>query len=386
MGTEGPGQMPMAAIRRALDAAQLSATVDREFSINDYRPTLRCRYPIGEAAAVGLGIVGVAASDLLCQRTGVRAEVSVDYPAASLSLQSCMALRLNGVSPFMEYVKVPISTAGLFVCRDGSWISIAGTEDHHRERILSVLGCDNDRGEVATAISGWRGVELEDAMARADAPATLVRTASQWSRHEQGRALGGWPAVSVRRVGDGDLEDSGSGVRPLEGVRVLDLSRVLAGPTCARLLAEYGAQVLHLSNPNRPEPLFVFLDTSTGKRDASFDLDAPGALDSLHELAAEADVIVTSVRSSARRRRGFDLESLLRRRPGLIYVSINTYGLNGPWEDRPGYEVMAHRGDGTRCRPGQSERPRAGTRHDRRLRHRLPRCLRNDGGSAPKSA
>jgi crotonobetainyl-CoA:carnitine CoA-transferase CaiB-like acyl-CoA transferase len=168
-------------------------------------------------------------------------------------------------------------------------------------------------------------------------------------------ALASRPLVEVTRIGDGPPVPFGPAERPLAGVRVLDLTRVLAGPTVARSLAEHGADVLHVAAPHLPTvPLFE-IDTGHGKRQTYLDLRDPAAADRLHRLVAEADVFSQGFQSGSLARRGFGPEELAAIRPGIVYVSENAYGHVGPWQDRPGWEQLAQAATGITVQQGGSE-------------------------------
>jgi crotonobetainyl-CoA:carnitine CoA-transferase CaiB-like acyl-CoA transferase len=182
-----------------------------------------------------------------------------------------------------------------------------------------------------------------------------VRTPDEWKVHPQSEAVTALGRVSVKKIGDAPPEPVGDRRRPLGGVRVLDLTRVLAGPTCGRTLASHGADVLLLNAPNAGNvPAFV-LDTSHGKRSAFLDLDA--SPEALRDLVRGADVFTQGYRGGALERRGFGVEELAALRPGLVYVTINCYGDVGPWRERPGWEQLAQTVSGIAHTQGTPDRP-----------------------------
>jgi crotonobetainyl-CoA:carnitine CoA-transferase CaiB-like acyl-CoA transferase len=147
--------------------------------------------------------------------------------------------------------------------------------------------------------------------------------------------------VTIDQIGPGEPVPAGRDARPLGALRVLDLTRVLAGPTVGRTLAEHGADVLLVNSPERPNvPPFV-LDTGHGKRSAFVDLDTPDGATRLAALTRDADVFVQGYRACALERRGFGPEVLADGHRGLVYVTVNCYGDAGPWRDRGGWEQMA---------------------------------------------
>jgi crotonobetainyl-CoA:carnitine CoA-transferase CaiB-like acyl-CoA transferase len=167
----------------------------------------------------------------------------------------------------------------------------------------------------------------------------MVRTPDEWKAHPQHAALEPLARLSVHKIGDAPVEPVGDGVRPLGGVRALDLTRVLAGPTCGRTLAAHGADVLLVNKEGMPNvPAFV-LDTSHGKRSAYVDLDTEA--DVLRGLVRDADVFTNGYRGGALDKRGFGVEEVAAMRPGIVYVSISCYGDVGPWRERPGWEQLA---------------------------------------------
>ena len=160
----------------------------------------------------------------------------------------------------------------------------------------------------------------------------------EWAAHEQGKILATKPVVEIIKIGDSPPEPVSSGARPLSDLRVLDLTRVLAGPTCARSLAEHGAQVLHVASPHLPTVEVFEMDTGHGKRQIHMDLNDPDQADALRDLVKTSDVFNQGFRKGALDRRGFGPSDMASLRPGIIYVSENCYGHEGPWATRPGYE------------------------------------------------
>jgi len=185
----------------------------------------------------------------------------------------------------------------------------------------------------------------------------MARTAEEWSAHPQGQALAGVPRVEIRKIGDSEPEPLPSGASPLSGVRVLDLTRVLAGPTHARTLAQYGADVLHITSPRLPTSDVWVMDTNHGKLSAYLDLEQPGDVQRLQALIAEADVFAQGFRAGSLERRGLGPSQLAALRPGLIYVSINCYGHVGPWVGRPGWEQLAQTVTGLATAQGTPDHP-----------------------------
>src|SRR5690606_27547581 len=166
-------------------------------------------------------------------------------------------------------------------------------------------------------------------------PVSLVRSPAEWRAHPHAQALLRQPLIEITRIGEGAPRLWEGGARPLSGLRVLDLSHILAGPGLARTLAEHDADVLRISAPRQSDPINFMLDTGFGKRSAFLDFDRPAEVERGLRLAADADVVVQSYSPGSLARRGLSLEALAARNPGLIYVSLSCFGeCGGPWSER----------------------------------------------------
>lgn len=339
-----------------LDAVGLAAPPPDEVVISGHDPVWAARYPVGEAAAVVLAATGVAINDLWQMQTGRRQQVHVAVRHAAASLMSPAYQRLNGQEtrrpdpPTFTYTR-------LFQCRDGRWIQLHGGFPHLGEGTSKVLDSEHTLDSIAAAVARWDALALEDALAEARMCGVMARSGEEWRATAQGEALTPLPLVQVQKITNGEPQPLPTGPRPLSSVRVLDLTRVLAGPASARTLAEHGADVLHITSPHLPSvPPFV-LATNPGKRAAFLDLDLPDDAERLRSLVADADVFVEGYRAGALERRGFGVEELARRHPGLIYVSVNCYGPAGPWRERPGWEQLAQAATGLMVGQGSPEQP-----------------------------
>ncbi len=324
------------------DELGLGAWTGGELRIGGDDPVLATRFRVGEAAATALAAVGVAVTDLWEQRTGRKQQVSVDVRAAAASLLSFMLARVvEGESP--GYGDRAVLT-DVFPTRDAGWFFFHGSFPANTQRATELLGCSSacEKTELARAIARWDAQELEDCFASHGLCGAKLRTQSQWEAHPQGMALAAHPVVEVIQIGDSDPEPiPANGATPLAGVRVLDLTRVLAGPTCGRTLAQHGADVLRISSPNLPSIPHFVMDTSCGKRSAHLDLTQRGDVERLHQLIRSGDVFVQGYRAGALERLGFGPENVSALRPGIVYASINCYGHVGDWSARPGWEQLA---------------------------------------------
>lgn len=317
-------------------------------------PVFPTRYRVGAAGAAALAATGLAASELWALRTGRRQRVAVDLRAAAASLRSVRYLRINGAPPPDPWDAL----SGFYPVRDGGWINIHCNFPNHRDAALSVLGTAADRAAVGESTGGWLGETLEDAIHAAGGCAGLMRTPEGWTRHPQSAAVGGQPLLEISRIGEAKPEPLPPGARPLAGIRVLDLTRVLAGPTCARTLAEHGADVLKVTASHLPDSGAVELDTGIGKLATRLDLRGADGLGRLLGLVREADVFSQSYRPGALARRGLSPEALAALRPGIVCVALSAWGSTGPWRGRRGFDTIVQTVSGMAHLPADGTRPR----------------------------
>ena len=340
-------------LRSLLSTLGWAAPAD-EVEVAGHDPILQTRFLIGNAAAATLAAIGLAVSDVWELRTGRRQNVSVSVPFAAAALLSFTFQQIDeGETPR----RGPRIT-DFYRTRDGRWFLLHAGFPKNQEAALKLLDCSGEKEDIAKAVSGWDGQALEDEMGERGLCGAMVRSAGEWRAHPQGQALAERPLVEVVRVGDSPVEPAGFGSRPLSGVRVLDLTRVLAGPTCGRTLAEHGADVLRIDSPNLPNVPGFVMDTGHGKRSAHLDLTDPEDVERLRGLVRDADVFTQGYRLGALDRLGFGPEALSDLRPGLIYTSINCYGHEGPWKSRPGWEQLAQSVTGIAAEHGGPARPR----------------------------
>lgn len=237
--------------------------------------------------------------------------------------------------------------AGNYPVQDG-WIRLHTNYANHRRGALQALGLDADQGResVAKAASGWRGEELEDAVVAAGGCAALMRTRSAWTAHPAGRSIDDEPLVAaVRRTASSDplterLADTRTEALPLAGLRVLDLTRVIAGPVCTRFLAAYGADVLRIDPPGFREVPALLPEMTLGKRCAALDLAQRSGRETFERLVVGADVLVCGLRPEALAGLGYDPQPLIDLNPNLIVASLDAYGWAGAWRDRRGFDSL----------------------------------------------
>lgn len=216
------------------------------------------------------------------------------------------------------------------------WIRIHANLARHRVAALEVLGVRAVRDEVVAAVSDWPAQELEDAVLAAGGVAARSRSAQAWREHPQGRAVATRPLVDRHTISEGPGLPAG---RLLEGVRVLDLTRVIAGPVAGRFLASFGAEVIRIDAP-LDDGSRLEVDTGLGKRRASLDLRTTEDRDVFASLLADADVLLHAFRPGAMAALGYDQDALERLRPGLVTGELSAYGPLGPWSARRGFDSV----------------------------------------------
>jgi crotonobetainyl-CoA:carnitine CoA-transferase CaiB-like acyl-CoA transferase len=312
-------------------------------------PVLPTSFRIGAAGAAALAATGLAASDLWELRGGRRQEVAVDLRQAVASLRSGHYLEVNGTRVRNERNAV----MGMYPAKGGRWSYIHANFPNHRAAALKVLGIVEDRKAVRQAVAKWDALELEEAIIAAGGAGGMVRSMAEWAQHPQAAAIASLPLLEILKIGDSPPEPQPDGERPLSGVRVLDLTRVLAGPTCARTLAEHGAEVLKITAPHIAARDDQEYDTGHGKLSARLDLREPRDLDTLKGLVRDGDVFSQGYRPGTLADRGLSPEELSRLRPGLVYVSLCAFGHKGPWAARRGFDTVVQNVSGITTRQGE---------------------------------
>jgi crotonobetainyl-CoA:carnitine CoA-transferase CaiB-like acyl-CoA transferase len=316
-------------------------------------PVLRTNFPVGTAGAAAIAAAGLAAADLWELRSGRRQSVAMDVCRAAVVMRSSIYTQLIGKPKPPAWDAI----SGLYRTADGRWIQLHCNYPHHRDGALRLLGCREDRAEVARAIERWDGLALEDAMTDARMVAALSRTAAEWAAHPHAHYVDRLPLLQITRIGASDPEALRGGARPLAGCRALDLTRVLAGPTCGRTLAEHGADVMRISAPHLPFIEHLVMDTGHGKLAAHVDLRTASGRATLEQLIRGADVFTQGYRPGTLARRGFSPDALAQLRPGIVYVSLSAYGEDGPWGGKRGFDTLVQGVTGITVEHGGADKP-----------------------------
>ncbi|MCB1740969.1 MAG: CoA transferase [Gammaproteobacteria bacterium] len=299
-------------------------------------PILPTPFRIGETAAAALAAIGLAVDDIWQLRGGRAQQIGVDTRRATASLRSGKYMHLDGHKVSTE--RNPVM--GVYPTRDGRWSYLHCNFPNHRAAALQVLGVEEDKQAVRRAVSKWNALELEEAIIAAKGAGGMVRSMQEWAGHPQAAAIASLPLMEIVRIGDAPPQPLPDGDRPLSGIRVLDLTRVLAGPTCARTLAEHGADVLKITAAHLPNIGYQEYDTGHGKLNAQLDLREDAQRATLLDLVRDCDVFSQGYRPTSLAARGLSPQALAELRPGLVYVSLSAFGHAGPWAERRGFDTV----------------------------------------------
>ncbi|MGA4799640.1 CoA transferase [Streptomyces lavendulocolor] len=328
---------------------------------------LPARLPVMGLARATVAVCSLAAAELASVRTGRAVpRVRVDDGAVAAAFLSERLVRVDGragtgFAPLSRFWRAA----------DG-WVRTHANYPHHRDRLLRALGVPDGPGvadAVAGAVAGRRAVDVEDAVYAAGGLAVAVRDVARWAAHEQGALVPARPLLTLERV-DGPAEagpprawsrltGAGTPLLPCAGVRVLDLTRVLAGPVATRTLALLGADVLRIDAPHLPESQEAHDDTGMGKRSTTLDLGRRADHRVFEELLADAHVVVTGYRPGALDRFGLSAEALAERRPGLVVGRLSAWGGYGPWRGRRGFDSLVQAATGIALLEGSGGEPGA---------------------------
>ena len=369
-------------------------------------PPVYTAEPVASAFGAFVAATAIAAALHARERDGAGQHVRVPLFDAMYQAIGFVGLRIEQSGKGVHAVP---AWDGQYRCGDGRWIHLVGTTQPRGERFADELGLPDwrDAGlidqerlliepslneELARRLQALfatrSAFEWEELLARINFPAAACRTTDEWLEHEHATGAGlvvrvdelpqPGPAIAVEgerpsiRRGErlDDAKDAWpvrasrpppavrtDGARPpFEGIRVLDLCIVLAGPVAARTLAEMGADVIKIDDPRRERNSY-HLDINRGKRSIFLDLRTDDGLDVFWQLVDTADVVVQNFRAGVVERLGIDYESVRRRKPDIVYGSITAYGDEGPWASRGGYEETVQALTGMQVRFGGADSP-----------------------------
>ncbi|MEI6131052.1 MAG: CoA transferase, partial [Planctomycetota bacterium] len=315
------------------DVGWSDAPLDR-LDIEDRGQLLPTSMPIAAAATAALGCVGLAALQLWELSSGRRARATIDTRAASLAMSSSDFLRVAGKGKNEKEI------TGFYPVKSGGWVYLHGNFPHLRDGLLNLFKVANDRAALAAALLNWSRHDVENMATERGMCATGVRTRKEWQAHPQATAIAQLPLIEIRKLADGPKRILKAGDAPLEGIRALDLSRVIAGPMAGRALAEHGATVMLVSAPHLPCIEDLVIDTGFGKFSSFINLCDSEGRRQLEHLISDADVFIDAYRPGSLGRRGFAPADLARMRPGIVSATISAYSRAGPWHLQRGYDSL----------------------------------------------
>lgn len=297
-------------------------------------------FAVSDLAAASIGVAGLALAEFRAAGSGAPLPaVTVDRRLASFWFGT--SLRPMG----WELPSPWDPIAGDYQTADG-WIRLHTNVPHHRAAALNVLGQSGDRATIAAAVARWSADGLEAAILGSGGCAARMRSAEDWAHHPQGRAVAMEPLLHRARLGDAPRPAwAATAERPLAGIRVLDLTRVLAGPTATRFLAGFGADVLRIDPPNWDETALA-PEMTLGKRCAFLDFQKPAEFERLKKLISGADVLVHGYRPNAMPAKGLDSAGRRGLNLSLVDVCLSAYGWTGPWKERRGFDSLVQMSSG----------------------------------------
>lgn len=321
-----------------------------QLSFSHLARQLPSQFQVGALASAVIGAQALAAAEFWRLRGGGRQSVAVDQRHALAIFRSERYLLIDGKPPADPWSPI----AGYYQAGDGRWIQLHTNFPHHRDGVLQVLQCADNRAAVAAAIAGWQAAELDARLAQEGMCAALIRSPEEWLAHPQATAIAGLPLFELERIADSAPEMPRPGQRPLSGIHVLDLSRVIAAPVAARTLAQHGAEVLAIGAAHLPNIPTLVIDNGRGKRAAQLDLRSEAGRQRLRQLIRGADVFLHAYRPGALAAHGFSSDALQALRPGLVEVRLSAYSHAGPWAERRGFDSLVQSATGIAWEEGQA--------------------------------
>ncbi len=355
----------MVSSKQALDTlwqqAVLPADALQRVTLTGHDPVLPSSFAVGAAAQASIAAAALAATQVGLLRGIPAHTVGVDMQHAALECLTHFAIDGRVPDIWDKY-------SGAYRAQDG-WVRIHANFAHHRDGALALLGLkagdQTSKADVERALQAWRAEDFEQAAAERGLVVAALRTHAQWQAHPQAKALAAESLFAIENIASCAISDWAGGhlssqkqrwsapkqlastakPLPLLGLRVLDLTRILAGPICGRALAAYGADVLLINAPHLPN-IEAIADTSRGKRSALVDLHTEQGKAALRQLIAGADIFVQGYRPGALQALGFGPEEVAAMNPHIVYVSLSAYGDTGPWAQRRGFDSLVQTATG----------------------------------------
>ncbi|MEO1292776.1 MAG: CoA transferase [Pseudomonadota bacterium] len=353
--TDGAHRAPLADLLGALDLGAVSRA-----QIEPAPPLLPTPHQIQPLATAAFAALGEAAARLAEHRGAGAPDVSVSARAAELGMMACDLLQIDG-QPVSGWDPV----TGAYETAVG-WVYVHANFPHHRDGFLSLVGAPPEKAAIQTALRARSAAEWENEAQRHGLLIIRVRSRDDWRRDADTVASEALPVLRVEPAATGapgPLPVGATAAKPLAGLRVLDLSRVIAGPMAGRHLAGLGAEVLRIGGAHLPVAHPLPVDTGWGKHSASLDLRREEDRRQLAVLVREAHVVIDGYRPGALGSRGFGEAAWFEINPRLVLCDLSAFSPVGTWAGRRGFDsyiqygagfgVMAESGPPTRlpCQP-----------------------------------
>ena len=316
-------------------------------------PVFPSSFAVGTAAQVSMACAALMATELGRYRGLAEQTVTVDMLQAAIECTGCFTVNGKSTPKFAEL-------SGLYRCNDG-WIRLHANFEHHRNAALQTLGlppnANTDRSLVESQTLLWPGTQLETTVLANGGACAAVRSFNTWDQLPQAKAIAQLPLVEITKLGEAapkNIKPLDARQRPLAGIRILDFTRILAGPVCGRTLAAYGANVMLINSPKLPN-IDNIIETSRGKLSALLDLEKTSDNIKLQRLLSESHVFIQGYRPGALAAKGLDPNTLAQKYPGIICTSLSAYGRSGPWHQRRGYDSLLQSASGFNLAEAQSK-------------------------------
>ncbi len=332
------------------DASALAAV-----TLTGEEPQLPSSFRVAAAAQASIAATGLAAAQIWQMRSGQSQGIAVDMRHAVAECRSERYLCVDGKPPPPAWDAI----AGIYKTRDARFVRLHTNFPHHRAAVCQVLTCKAERDDVQAALMQWDAEAFETAAYAQGGVVAMMRSREQWLAHPHAGALAEQPLVSIEKIGDAAPKSwpttaGAGGDRPLAGLRVLDLSRVIAGPVAGRTLAAHGADVLLISGPGLPSIPWLTIDTGRGKLTSFVELKSEQGRGVLRDLLADADIFSQGYRPTSLAALGFSPQDAASISPGIVYVSLSAYGHAGPWAGRRGFDSLVQAATGFNHAEGQA--------------------------------
>jgi len=319
-------------------------------TLTGQEPQLPSSFRVAAAAQASIAAAGLAAAQVWKLRSGQSQGVAVDMRHAVVECRSERHLRVDGKGSPMAWDAI----AGIYRTRDERFVRLHTNFRHHRDAVCKTLDCKPERDDVQAALMRWDGEAFEAAAYAGGCVVAMMRPHDEWSALPHAKALAALPPISIEKIGEAPPKPWPAGDRPLAGLRVLDLSRVIAGPVAGRTLAVHGADVLLISGPDLPAIPWLTIDNGRGKLTSFIELKSEQGRDSLRDLLAQADIFSQGYRPRALASLGFSPQDAADINPGIISVSLSAYGHVGPWAERRGFDSLVQTATGFNHAEGQA--------------------------------